>query len=364
MIYQETNPYSSLTGFLEDDGRTVYLYLQSEHNPDQKIRALWIKNRIEAPDTRTNEDFQSGLAPMLCKNELSEDSETSEILELDVHFIWTEEGDGVAVFIKEVLFAFLPPWYGIKNSTGYSKYAKADTIVASPLGNSDHGVISDRILASRKFWEYRAEKNSWKEIQSLRLNFLESKFGKHLKYWSADGGKFPYIGIAKFELNEKTFIYSTIGMSAQNMPTVELYHKNYLDYSRVEMIFAIEKLEPEKSETWVPHFFGEIIKFPWTMNKWVGHGHRIILTRKDPDALYLAFNSAILRNLNSETRKDIPNLKGLISESEQEIQFLAIIPISDEEGFYIEQEGSKSFFELAEEKNIFFVHHSERESFI
>ena len=32
VIYQEANPYGSLTAYLEDDGRTVYLYLQSEQN--------------------------------------------------------------------------------------------------------------------------------------------------------------------------------------------------------------------------------------------------------------------------------------------------------------------------------------------
>ncbi len=364
MIYQETNPYSSLTAFLEDDGRSIYLYLQSEHNPEWKIRALWIKNRIDAPKERTADDFHSGLAPVLCEHELTDDSNTDEILSEDVHFIWTEEGDGVALFVNEVLFAFLPSWYGIKDILGYSKFAKLDTIVACPLGNSEHGVIADRISASRKFWELKSEKDSWKKIQDLRLSFLESKFGTHLKYWSADGGKFPYIGIAKFKLNDKTFLYSTIGMSAQNMPTVELYHKDYLNYSRAEMIFAIEILEPEKSETWIPHFIGEIIKFPWTMNKWVGHGHRIIMTRKDPDALHLAFNSAILRNLNLEQDVNIPKMKGLITESNQEIQFLAIIPISDEEGYLIEQEGSKSFFDLAKEKNIYYIHHSEREGLI
>lgn len=364
ILYQETNPYASLTAFLEDDGRTVYLYLQSEFNPEWKIRALWVRNRIEAPTSRSDEDYKSGLAPILCKEELTSDSDISEIKKEDVHFIWTEEGDGLALFIKEELHAFLPTWSGLKSIAGYSKFASIETPVASPLGNSKHGIIAEKISASEKFWEFRAEKDSWKKIQSTRLDFLESKFGKHTKYWSADGGKFPLLGIAQFQYDANTILYSTIGMSAQSMPTVELYHKEPEKFSRVELIFAIKKLIPEKSETWIPHLFGEVVKFPWGMVKWLGHGHRISMTRKDPDSLYLQFNSAILRNLNLESDSTFPDLKGLKTENGGEVQFLSILPISDEEGFYIESEGASSFFTLAKEKNIFWIHDSEREGFI
>jgi hypothetical protein len=366
MIYQETNPYASLTAYLEDDGRTVYLYLQSEFNPEWKIRALWIKNRIEAPTSRSKEDFSSGKAPILCKDELTSDSNTDEIHSEDVHFIWTEEGDGVALFIKEELFAFLPPWSGINSILGYSKFARIDTIVANPLGSSSHGILAERVEASRKFWEHRAHHTTWKNIQSKRLDFLESKLGKHTKYWSADGGKFPLVGIAKFEPVEfpDTVVYSTIGMSAQNMPTVELYHKDYENYARVEIIFAIKKLEPDKSETWIPHFYGELIRFPWGMVKWLGHGHTISITRKDPDSLYLNFNSAVLKNLNHSDKKNHPDLTGLLSESNSEIQFLAILPVSDEEAYWIHSEGSQKFFGQAEIKNIYWVHESERESIL
>ena len=143
VIYQEANPYGSLTAYLEDDSRTVYLYLQSEQNPEWKIRALWIRNRVAAPDKRDQADFTNGLAPILLANEVSSDADISEIKPEDVHFIWTEEGDGVAVFIKEELHAFLPSWSGIKGLAGYSKFARVETITAHPLGDSNHGVITE-----------------------------------------------------------------------------------------------------------------------------------------------------------------------------------------------------------------------------
>lgn len=372
IIYQEANPYGSLTAYLEDDSRTVYLYLQSEQNPEWKIRALWIRNRVLAPDTRDPADFTNGLAPILLANEISTNAETSEILPEDVHFIWTEEGDGVAVFIKEELHAFLPSWSGIKGLSGYSKFARVETITAHPLGDSNHGVIADIVDRSRKFWEFRAEKDSWKKIQSSRLEFLENNLGAHTKYWSADGGKFPYIGIAKFESPKfpDVIFYSTIGLSAQNMPTVDLFHKDYLDYARIELVIAVRSLPADKSETWVPHFLGEIVKFPWNMIKWLGVGHTISMNRRDPDTLYLNFTSAILlKELSAVNHTDIqlehiPNLNGFVTESKQPVHFLFIQPITDEEAYYMRSEGSKALLDLIAQKGIGWVHNSEREGLL
>ncbi|HMV41544.1 MAG TPA: suppressor of fused domain protein [Leptospiraceae bacterium] len=372
IIYQETNPYGALTAFLEDDGRTVYLYLQSEQNPEWKIRALWIRNRIPAPNKREESDFSNGLAPILLSSEVTDDSDISEIKAEDVHFIWTEEGDGIAVFIKEELHAFMPSWYGIKGVSGYSKFAKVETITAYPLGDSSHGVIVDTVERSRNFWEFRSNKDSWKQIQSSRLSFLESKFGSHTKYWSADGGKFPYVGIAKFESPEypQVVIYSTVGLSGQNMPTVELFHKDYTKFSRIELIIAVRVLPGDKSESWVPHFLGELVKFPWNMNKWLGAGHTISMNRRDPDALHLNFTSAILlKDLSPVRTSDIevaktPDMTGLTSESNQPINFLFIQPINDEEAYFMRAEGSKALMNLIAEKGIGWVHNSEREGLL
>lgn len=372
IIYQEANPYGSLTAYLEDDSRTVYLYLQSEQNPEWKIRALWIRNRVPAPDVRDQADFTNGLAPILLANEISPNMDTSEINPEDLHFIWTEEGDAVAVFIKEELHAFLPSWSGIKGLAGYSKFARIETITAHPLGDSNHGVIADIVEKSRKFWEFRAGKDCWKNIQSSRLEFLENRLGKHTKYWSADGGKFPYVGIAKFEPTDFSgvIIYSTIGMSGQNMPTVDLFHKDYLNYARIELVIAIRILPGDKSESWVPHFLGELVKFPWNMTKWLGAGHTISMNRRDPDALYLNFDSAILlKELSPVNHPDlklesVPNLSGLISESNQPVHFLFIQPINDEEAYYMRTEGSKALLNLISENGIGWVHNAEREGLL
>lgn len=232
VIYQEANPYGTFTAYLEDDGRTVYLYLQAEQNPEFGIKSVWVCNRTEAPEKRSIEDLSNGLAPILLRTEVNESKPHPALEEKDIYFIWTEEGDGVALFYKENLIAFLPPWSGIKGFHGYSIHAKVEALTAYPLGNSEFGIIPDRVNVSRDFWEARSKSGVWKEIQEKRLSFLESIFGKHDKYWSADGGKYPQLGIARFQSEKypEILIYSTIGMSAQNMPTVELFHKDYENF--------------------------------------------------------------------------------------------------------------------------------------
>ncbi|MEM7179319.1 MAG: suppressor of fused domain protein [Spirochaetota bacterium] len=372
IVYQETNPYSSMTAYLEDDGRTVYLYLQSQHNPEDSMKSVWVKNRIEAPKERLAEDLQSGLAPLLCADEITASMDTSAILAEELYFIWLEEGNGLALFVREELYALLPPWSGVKGFHGYAKYAKKETITAKPLGDSYHGPIANRIEAARKFWEARSQKDSWTQIRDSRLDFLETKWGKHTKYWSADGGSFPYIGIASFHPPglENTAIFTTVGMSGQNMPGVELYQKDYLSSARIELVFAVHyPPNSDKSETWVPHYLGDIVKFPWNMQKWLGNGHTIALNRRDPNSIALNYTNVFLLekpNASQILGKQIPPypLEGLESGNGHDVKFLYMLPISEEERHHLSSLGSDSFLERVASQGFGWLHNSTRESLV
>ncbi|MGV3666746.1 MAG: suppressor of fused domain protein [Leptospira bouyouniensis] len=368
VLYQEANPYGSFTAFLEDDGRTIYLYLQSHNNPEWPMKTLWVRNLIDAPDSRTDEDFDLGLAPVLTKSELTDTKAQSSLTEDQIHFIWSEEGDAVALFVEEELQAYLPSWSGIKGIHGYSKFAKEEAPTASPLGDPENGVIAERVRTNRKFWESVAEKDHWKKAQNLRLEFLESKLGKHQTYWSADGGKYPSLGIASFLPKEfpGIKIFSTIGMSVQNQPSIELYHKDYENFSRIELVFAIQLLKdaPDKSETWIQHVLGEMVKFPWNTGIWFGHSHTIQNPRKDPDQLYLDFNWFVFRNVTEELEQGsnelLPKLNGLITENGKRTNFLFLTPISTEERICFMREGSQKFWDTWKKEGYGFFHDSER----
>ncbi|MCB1159449.1 MAG: suppressor of fused domain protein [Leptospiraceae bacterium] len=363
ITYQETNPYGSMTAFLEDDGRTVYLYLQSQMNPAYEMQSVWVKNRVEAPEKRTEEELRSGRAPVLTRSELASNPDISPLSEKDLYFIWLEEGNGLALFVNDSLYTFLPPWSGMKGFHGYSRYVKDEALTATAIGDTNHGVIVERIEKARQFWEYRSKPETWIQIRDSRLHFLESKFGTHTKYWSADGGKFPFIGIARFQLKDSSIqIYSTIGMSGQNMPAVEFYHKDYEAYARIELVFAIRSgAGPDSTESWVPHFMGELVKFPWNMQKWLGEGHTIQLGRQDPEAL-LEFNHLLL--FEDSKPSLLPSLMGFNTEKEKPVRFLYMLPITEEEKVWASRNGSLQLKEKFIEKAYGVIHHPDRQSLV
>lgn len=367
IIYQETNPYSSFTAFLEEDGRTIYLYMQCENNPEWGIKSVWVRNLIPAPNERNPEDFSQGLAPLLTTEEIFQPEGMPSIQSEDVHFVWTEEGDAVFLFINDIMEAYLPSWSGVENFHGYAKGAKESAITASPLGDSNAGVLYDRMMESRKYWEFRSQTDSWSKIQKLRLDYLESKFGTHNKYWSADGGKFPQLGIALFRPEHMPGIkvFATVGMSAQNQPSIELYHKDYETFARIELLLAFKIPEhSDRSEEWIQHLIGEMIKFPWNTGKWFGHGHTLQMNRKDPDQLYLDFNTCILRNISQPNvyanKEGITTLENLLSENGHPVNYLALIPLSEEEKLVAQTEGSAKIFEKLDAHGFGFVHDPER----
>lgn len=367
IIYQETNPYSSFTAFLEEDGRTTYLYLQCENNPEWGIKSLWIRNHIPAPQERDPQDFRQGLAPILVEKEVFQPEGLPSFTKDEVHFIWTEEGDAIFLFIGDDMEAFLPSWSGVKEFHGYARGAKEDAITASPLGDPKNGTIYDRMISSRAYWEARSKDNSWSAIQKKRLDYLESKFGQHVKYWSADGGKFPQLAIVLFQPKELPGIkiFSTIGMSAQNQPSIELYHKENEKFARIELLLAFKVPEhSDRSEDWIQHLIGEMIKFPWNTGKWFGHGHSLGMNRRDPDQVYLQFTTSVLRNISHPdvypNIESLPSLEGLETESGQVANFLAVIPISEEEKIILQSEGSQSLFQKLDSMNLGWVHDPER----
>jgi hypothetical protein len=370
-LYQETNPYGSFTAYLEEDERTTYLYLQCENNPEWGIKSLWIRNHIEAPASRNPNDFHEGLAPILVQSEVANIEGMPSIQADEIHFIWTEEGDGVFLFLGDDMEAFLPAWSGLQNLHGYAIGAKEDSITASPLGDPKNGAIYDRMILSRKYWEDRSHTNSWNQIQKHRMDYLESIFGKHNKYWSADGGKYPQLGIASFQSDHfpNLKIFSTIGMSAQNQPSIELYHKSYNKFSRIELILFFQIPEhSDRSEEWIQHLLGEMIKFPWNTGNWFGHGHTLGMNRRDPDQLYLNFSACMLRNLSHPSEYPLPSnhpkLDSLLSENGEPVNFLALIPITDEEKLICHTDGSKKIIDALDQKNLFWIHNPERESLL
>ena len=49
-ILEEENPYGTLMVTLENDGRTLYLYMNSVNDPSFQPGAVWVRNLLPAPE--------------------------------------------------------------------------------------------------------------------------------------------------------------------------------------------------------------------------------------------------------------------------------------------------------------------------
>lgn len=61
ILIAETNPYGSFEAIVEDDGRTVYLYLQSAREQGQ-MTPVWVANRLPAPESDDLAAMRQGMA--------------------------------------------------------------------------------------------------------------------------------------------------------------------------------------------------------------------------------------------------------------------------------------------------------------
>ena len=65
ILLEETNPYGSRVASLEEDGRTLYLYMSPPESLPGATRACWVRNLIPAPATSDVTAMQAGQAPMV-----------------------------------------------------------------------------------------------------------------------------------------------------------------------------------------------------------------------------------------------------------------------------------------------------------
>jgi hypothetical protein len=328
---------------VEDDGRTVYLYLQAA-GEEGGIWAVWVANRLPAPEEDDLAAMQRGAAPLMPRRGTRHPQGLPPLDPESLSFVWFEEGDGVALLRDEQPLAVLPPWSGFEGFHGYSAEAIGEEQPAWPLEGALDG-LAPRIEAARRYWEWRADPASWDEIRDSRLAHLEARLGPHRRYWAADGGRFPPRAVALFqpESYPGVSISATVGMSGQPMPQVEMYVEGPRPHRRVELLLAASG-EAEHA----PGLLSGIMQSPWQTRTWLGDGHTwswdppserpggsaVLLVRVPPPQVTQA--GAFRRGVPA------PNLSGLTDRGGDPVHFLWVLPITARERDLAASDGSQA----------------------
>lgn len=286
IILEEANPYGTRIAVVENDGRSVYLYLSPPEDLPGDVHAVWLRNLVPAPDDTDREAMQAGRAPLLrraaCRH--PEGGEAPPVKELDL--VWFSEGTGVALYVNGELDALIPPWAGLDGFQGYAREAKAADAGTVPLPDrADNAALFERVEENLRFWTERSAKNHWPQFRDRLLGAYENIYGPHKNYYVLQDRAYPPLAVAEFEV-EDGLLYATVGMSNQNMPGVEK-RKVRDPYSAVRT--EILSYTAERRE-WLPGLLGRMAILPWLTGDFMAHGHTYESGLEQADADFVLTN--------------------------------------------------------------------------
>jgi hypothetical protein len=290
-ILFETSPYGTLDGIVEHDERAIYFYLNGRQAADPAqdqdrfgTRACWVRNLQRGPLVISEQEMQSGIPPMLPRNDCV-DAAPGKLPEADdLRIVWFEEGNGAALIETDretgesKTIAVIPTWSGVDGFHGYAAGCAHPSPLCWPM--PDNETLRLRIHRAEEFWSQFTESNSpFAALQQQLLEVFGNHFSKRVeeKYYSIDGGKFPPRGLARYESEQETILV-TVGMSLCPQPAVELFVDDPSSFRRIELGVKIAHTDGVANESTIEQAMSKLSSFagyPWSQWTWLGPKHTL-----------------------------------------------------------------------------------------
>ncbi|MBO0823875.1 MAG: suppressor of fused domain protein, partial [Actinobacteria bacterium] len=237
VLLDDVSPYGSRRVLVEYDGRTSSAYLHDRSGP---ISATWLCNHMRAPETVDMAMLRAGAAPEMPAAYTKHPAGRPPLDPAALSAVWLEEGDGVAIVEDTELLAVIPGWSDLaEGMPGYCRDALGQTPFAWSLDDAIDG-LGMRVQQSAQFWQWRASPGSWHLFQEALLGHLLTRLGPGGGYWDVSGGKHPLVGVTERPpvMGRPYTVLSTVGMSAQRMPVVEMSGEGAVGRARIELAIA------------------------------------------------------------------------------------------------------------------------------
>ncbi|AKU92940.1 suppressor of fused domain protein [Vulgatibacter incomptus] len=273
ILKEETGPNGNLRALVEDDGRSIHLYLEGTEASGFGVRSCWVRNRKAAPAMLEVERMQAGLAPMLPAKYCVDREGALPLNPNKLELLWTEAGDAVALLEDGDVLAVIPPWSGVNGFAGYARDCAMAGILCEPLGSPthDHHGIFGRLSRAARFWSSWDE-NPWPAIQEGLMQGLERALGPHQRYFSSPPEQFPPRSLTLFGPDGATAI-CTGGMSLRPQPRAERLTEDPSGIRRIELGLAIGEA-PEALEPLLSYVIAQST-LPWDRYVCLGEGQTI-----------------------------------------------------------------------------------------
>ncbi|GGV02817.1 hypothetical protein GCM10010182_20720 [Actinomadura cremea] len=275
VVHAETNPYGSRRLVIESDADVTAAYLKDPR--ESIVGAVWVANHRAAPASLDRARLDTGVAPLLPESHVRRPEGRDALDAGALEVVWFEEGDGVAVLEAGDPLFVIPGWSDMgRGIPGYARDATEQSPFAFPLAEEidDFGARVDR---ARVHWKTSRAERSWAEYQQSILGHLLQRVGPGGHYLhdvgrrSPDGerGTAPTVGLTERPPQDgrEFTVLSTVGMSRQRMPTIELYEEDVSPYARAEL--ALASTLPARRTN---NVFPWLAPYPWRSVTWFAPG--------------------------------------------------------------------------------------------
>ncbi|GAA3950809.1 suppressor of fused domain protein [Actinomadura viridis] len=358
VVRTETSPYGSRRLVVETDGTVSAAYLKDSR--DAVVGAVWIANHAAAPAEADRARLDGGQAPLLPASHVRHPGGRPPLDGDALEVVWFEEGDGVAVLEAGEPLCVIPGWSDIgRGIPGYSRDVTEQTPFAFPL-DDEIEEFGPRVDRARDHWKICEAEGSWADFQQSVLGHLLQRLGPGGHYWhdvgrqlpGGNGGASPTVGVTERPVSgaREFTVLSTVGMSRQRMPTVELYEDDVAPHSRIELAVATT-LPSQRAGS----IFPWLAQYPWRavtwfapgdVVKWYHEAHTFPLNTGET-----SWEGVLLLDDPSRLAGPVaPGLTGLSTESDP-VHWLWLVPITGEEYRYAKNEGADALIRRLAQQN-------------
>ena len=268
-LLEDHSPHGNAVAIVEQDERVAYLYL-CRQEPEKTFSPCWLRNLLPAPAALVEEDMRNGRGPLMPAEHCAHPGGAAPLERERLRVVWSEEGDGVALYEGDSLLAVIPAWSGNGGFQGYARDAVGEGPLAWELGveNDSHR----RYARAAGYWAAWADPDLWRRWRDERMAVLEAAYGRHAKYFSIDGNHWPPKALLLFPRGPHQVLV-TVGMAMRPQPAVELVTDAPEGLRRIELGMCLPAdLSGEdfrEAGSWISGQSG----YPWSRNSWLGPGH-------------------------------------------------------------------------------------------
>ncbi|WP_051301553.1 suppressor of fused domain protein [Actinomadura rifamycini] len=348
VVHAESGPYGSRRLVVESDGTVTAAYLKDAG--ESVVGAVWVANHRAAPAGLDRARLDAGAAPLLPRSHVRHPDGRDALDAGALETVWFEEGDGVAVLeAGEPLFV-IPGWSDIgRGIPGYARDAAEQSPFAFPLAEEiDH--FGPRLDRARVHWKAARAEGAWAEYQQAVLGHLLQRLGPGGHYWhdigrrsGGGGGTLPTVGVTERPpQDDREFtVLSTVGMSRQRMPTIELYEEDVSPHARIEL--ALAATLPARS---AGSIFPWLAPCPWRTVTWFAPGDVVKWPHDDRPfplgAQGSGWEAVLLLEDPARLEGPAPPVLAGLTVQDDPVRWLWLVPISAEDHRFARAEGSEA----------------------